>query len=407
MTSDKNKVFRLEGKVQHYEWGGTSFLPRLLGMANPDNRHFAEYWMGAHAQASSQILTNDEDKVKLDEYIRRFPEQTLGPTVASRFGRLPYLFKILDVHDMLSIQVHPSKKNAELAFADENSRGVSLTAAERNYRDDNHKPEIMLALGEFWLLHGFKPKETMYRILQEVPELNFLSSVFARGGYETLYHTVMQMPQAEVNRVLDPLQQRIVPAYRNGQLSRSQADFWAARAAETFNRPGYIDRGIFSIYLFNLMQLEAGEAVFQDAGVPHAYLEGHNVELMANSDNVLRGGLTNKHINVPELMKHVQFRETLPHVIRAKQIAPELDVFPTAAPDFELGRIHLPKDKQIPISSTSAEIYFVFRGAVEVADQNKEGFHRKTGEAWISFYGAGYWISAQEEAVIYRAAVTV
>jgi len=150
----------------------------------------------------------------------------------------------------------------------------------------------MLALSEFWLLHGFKPAEELERTLQAIPELAFLTPVFTKGGYQELYKTVMELPQAEVNRILQPLLDRIIPAYREGKLSQNDEHFWAARAADTYNEPGRIDRGIFSIYLFNLLNLHPGEAIFQAAGLPHAYLEGQNVEIMANSDNVLRGGLT-------------------------------------------------------------------------------------------------------------------
>src|ERR1700730_16024519 len=196
--------------------GGASFLPGLLSIPNPGNKPFAEYWMGAHDNAPSEILfevSGTTLAVKLNSYIREWPEETLGAYTAGRFGRLPYLLKILDVKEMLSIQVHPSKKNAELEFAAENKRGIAPGAPERNYKDDNHKPELMLALSEFWLLHGFKPAEDLERILLATPELVFLAPVFAQKGYQGLYKTVMEMPQTEVNNVLQPLLDRIVPFY--------------------------------------------------------------------------------------------------------------------------------------------------------------------------------------------------
>ncbi len=305
MGSGSDKIFRLRGKLQHYAWGGTVYLPRLLAIPNPEGRPFAEYWMGAHDNASSELILDPggEFATKLNDYIRANPEELLGNYTAARFGRLPYLLKILDVKDMLSIQVHPSKKDAEQAFLEENKKGIPLTAPDRNYKDDNHKPELMLALSEFWLLHGFKPVPSLTKIIRDIPELNFLEPVFEIGGYKELYRAVMEMEPLKVNAVLQPLLDRILPAYREDRLSKDKEDFWAARAALTFNETGRIDRGIFSIYLFNLVNLHPGEAIFQDAGLPHAYLEGQNVEIMANSDNVLRGGLTPKHIDVPELLK--------------------------------------------------------------------------------------------------------
>ncbi len=267
--------------------------------------------------------------------------ELLGAYTAGRFGRLPYLLKILDVKDMLSIQVHPSKSYAEQAFLEENKKGIPLNAPDRNYKDDNHKPELMVALSDFWLLHGFKPAALMKRTLQQIPELRFLGPIFDKDGYQGLYKTVMEMEQLDVNAVLQPLLDRILPAYRDGRLSKDREDFWAARAALTFNETGRIDRGIFSVYLFNLVNLRPGEAIFQDAGLPHAYLEGQNVEIMANSDNVLRGGLTPKHIDVPELLKNIRFEATEPNIILGKSVDGPIAVFQTPAPDFELSRIEV------------------------------------------------------------------
>jgi len=234
----ERKVFKLKGRVQHYAWGGADFLPKLLSVDNPEHKPFAEYWMGAHENAPA-FLEDGEDggrAIPLSEYIGERPAERLGAYTAERFGRLPYLLKILDVKDMLSIQVHPSKKAAEREFAAENQRGVALNAPHRNYKDDNHKPELMAALSEFWLLHGFKPEEDLIRMLADTPELNFLMPVFSIGGYQLLYKTVMEMSQAGVDEVLKPLLDRILPLYRSGGLVRSEEHFWAARAALSSRR---------------------------------------------------------------------------------------------------------------------------------------------------------------------------
>jgi mannose-6-phosphate isomerase len=421
MEQDKYKVFRLQGKIQHYAWGGNSFLPALLSLPNPEGRPFAEYWMGAHDNASSEIIPYPSaaapelstgtspgvTTLKLNEYIKTFPTELLGAYTAGRFGRLPYLLKILDVKDMLSIQVHPSKANAEKGFLEENKQGIPVNAPDRNYKDDNHKPELMAALSEFWLLHGFKPAPLMKQILQDTPELRFLGLIFDKDGYQGLYKTVMELPQLDVNEVLQPLLDRILPAYQEGRLDKAHEDFWAARAALTFNETGRIDRGIFSIYLFNLLLLHPGQAVFQDAGLPHAYLEGQNVEIMANSDNVLRGGLTPKHIDVPELLRHIRFEATDPQIIPGKSEEGSIAVFPTPAPDFELGRIALLKGEAITITARSVEIFIVLEGRVSVEENAQNGFGRKRGEAFLAFDGGRLKLSASEDAVVYRAAVPV
>lgn len=401
----EKKVFKLQGKVQHYAWGGASYIPQLLHVVNADHRPFAEYWMGAHDNAPAELVEEDGKTLLLNAYIGQQPESMLGVYTARRFGRLPYLLKILDVKDMLSIQVHPSKKNAELEFAAENKKGIALNAANRNYKDDNHKPELMLALSEFFLLHGFKPEEQLLEVLQAVPELSFLSPVLEKKGYAELYRTVMEMPQSTVNSVLQPLLDRILPAYKEGRLKKNEENFWAARAALTYDEPGKIDRGIFSIYFFNLLNLHPGEAIFQDAGLPHAYLEGQNVEIMANSDNVLRGGLTPKHVDVPELLKHIRFEATHPRIIMEDYGPGRIAVYQTPAPDFELSKLSLLQGESVTIKAHGVEIFIVLEGKIGVIEPEAAPFGRRRGDAFVSFDQAKFELKAQEDAVVYRAAV--
>ena len=148
-----------------------------------------------------------------------------------------------------------------------------------------------------------------------------------------------------------------------------------------------------------------GQAVFQDAGLPHAYLEGQNIEIMANSDNVLRGGLTSKHVDVPELMKHIKFGPTIPNIITAKTAGSERAIFATTAADFELGCLHIAKGKSVDLLSHSLELFLVFSGSVEATEKKSTGFKRNKGEAWVSFDGAHTTVKALEDAVIYQAAV--
>ncbi|MFM7838442.1 MAG: mannose-6-phosphate isomerase, class I, partial [Chitinophagaceae bacterium] len=280
-------LYEIQGVVQPYSWGGPNYISELLGVPNPAGQPQAEYWLGAHPNAPARVIQMQKEQASpLDQLIALHPREFLGESVYRQYGRLPYLLKILDVKDMLSIQAHPSKSAAEKGFQEEEKRGIPLQAADRNYKDDNHKPELMFALSEFWLLQGFKAPALLESTLQQVTELQFLLPVWKKGGYTSLYETVMLLPQAEVQRVLTPLFDRLLPAYEAGKLKKESPDFWAARACQTFCKSGSLDRGIFSIYLLNLVQLKPGQAVYQDVGVLHAYLEGQNVELMANSDNV-------------------------------------------------------------------------------------------------------------------------
>jgi mannose-6-phosphate isomerase len=397
-----NGIAALKGVARHYDWGGFDYIPALLNTSNDVKKPFAEYWMGTHPQAPCEVMINGEEKI-LRDMIAANP-QLIGEQVKERFGELPYLLKVLDVKDMLSIQVHPSKKEAEQDFAKENAAGIPLNSPQRNYKDANHKPELMVALGDFWLLHGFKPEPQLHYILQTIPELNYLEEYFKEGGYAGLYKYIMEMPQQEVDVVLTPLVERITDLYRQNKLEKKQEDFWAARAAIHFSNNGHIDRGIFSVYLFNLVHLQPGQAIFQDAGVPHAYLEGQNVEIMASSDNVLRGGLTSKHIDVPELLRHVKCETTHPDVLPGikKQGA---WVYHTPAPDFELSRYALINGETISFTASTAEIIILTHG---VATLSADGVsvELKAGQpAAVAFAGQTVEVIATGNVQLFRASV--
>lgn len=352
-------MFQLNGKVQHYPWGGNRFIPELLGISNDENRPFAEYWMGIHPGAPSVVQLSNNAFTGLPDLIRSDPNRYLGNHLLQAFNDLPYLFKILDVKEMLSIQVHPSKIEAEKGFDAEEAAKIPINAPHRNYKDRNHKPEIMLALSDFWLLHGFKTPENLLETLSTNEVFSGLISVFEQHGYKGLYKYVMEMPQEEVNNLLEPLAAVIIPQYESGQLAKNTPDFWAARAFLTY--PAGLDRGVFSIYFFNLLNLKPGEAIFQGAGVPHAYLEGQNVELMANSDNVLRGGLTPKHVDVPELLKHTLFEPIIPQVLYTDSNVPET-IFDCPVPDFCLSFVQLGKDESFNCIANGPEIWFILEG---------------------------------------------
>lgn len=393
-------IYKLRGAVQHYSWGGTHFIPGLLSIENKDEKPFAEYWLGAHPSASAVV---EGENVPLQKFIANDSAQFLGEAVAQRFASLPYLLKILDVKQMLSIQVHPSKQAAEEEYEKENEKGVPLTAPNRNYKDRNHKPELMAALGDFWLLHGFKPEEALTATLTRVKELRFLLPIFEAGGYKALYETVMTLPQEDVDDALRPLMQRIIPAYKNNELQKDDEHFWAARAVLTFCKNKHYDRGIFSVYLFNLLHLKTGEGIYQPAGLPHAYLEGQNVEIMAASDNVLRAGLTDKHVDVPELMKHVRFEATEPKIIPASNNGNQ--VYDAPVEEFLLTKHTV--EEGLSLSPQSATIAFVYDGEGE-AVSNGEAVRFKRGEALLLLPGKPVALNASNgRAVLYAATVPV
>ena len=398
-------MYKLTGNVQHYAWGGTEYIPALLGVDNSAQQPYAEYWMGAHNSNPSIVQLNENKGIPLNKLITENAFEWLGEKVARQFGELPYLFKVLDVKDMLSIQVHPSKAEAEKGFARENEAGIPLNAPHRNYRDANHKPKVMLALSEFWLLHGFKEKKLLLQTLQQTEAFKILLPVFEKDGYYGLYKQVMELPQATVDGMLKPLLRRSEPLYKANQLSKSDPAYWACKTL-TSGGGHYtgIDRGIFSIYFFNIVQLHPGQAIFQGAGVPHAYLEGQNIELMSNSDNVLRGGLTPKHIDVPELLKHTLFEGIVPQIMNGEENGVET-VYRCPVPDFEVSKIELDKKAIYHHTASSAEIILLTEGEADMV-WDGETLHIKKGEVVIAAAGELYKMSCNSRAVLYKAGVS-
>lgn len=395
------KLYKIRGTVQNYAWGGTRYIADLLG-ANLNGEKAAEYWLGAHANAPS-ILTTSEGMRALDAFLQEDLTSTLGTEISANFGRLPFLFKVLDVHDVLSIQVHPNKLEAEKGFRRENELGIPLTASNRNYKDDNHKPEIMVALSDFWLLHGFLQREELIQVLTNTPELTPLLPLLENEGYYGLYKKVMEQSNHESETILRPLVNRILPLYKANKLDKSSPDYWAAKAVDSVQDTSILDKGIYSIYFFNIVKANIGEAIFQDAGVPHAYLEGQNMELMANSDNVLRGGLTPKHVDVPELLKHIIFEGTQPNILHGELQKDKIErIFKSAAPDFELSQITLDESQSYTRNTKTAEILLVLKGEAIVKEGNTEILLKK-GEAAIVLAKGSYLITTSLPTIIYKA----
>jgi mannose-6-phosphate isomerase len=357
----KNReMHRIKGRIQHYAWGGKTFISGLLKQEKNEGLPNAEYWLGSHPGGTSTVVLSENAFTTLTALINSDKTRYLGEYVTSQFNGLPFLLKILDVKDMLSIQVHPTKAAAKEGFKRENELAIPLTAPHRNYKDENHKPEIMVALSDFWLLHGFADdipnRVKNYEIL-----LPFASD-FNIGGIKGLYQKLMELPYAEVDEILQPLSERIIPLYEMGQLSKSSPDFWAARAMQTFkNGEGHFDKGIFSIYLFNILNMRPGQGIFQGAGMPHAYLEGQNIELMSNSDNVLRAGLTPKHIDIPALLANTNFVSTIPKIIDGNLDNPS-QTYDCPIPDFILHAHYLKAKQKMTLNVINPSIILTIGG---------------------------------------------
>jgi mannose-6-phosphate isomerase len=358
-------AYKLHGVHRHYDWGGTQFIPQLMQLKNDQNKPFAEYWMGAHQSAPAIIDTDQYGSIPLDQLLEK----------DKSFGSLPYLYKILDVASMLSIQVHPDKASAAVGFEKEEKAGISIDASNRNYKDKNHKPEVMVALSDFWLLHGFLAPALLQKRLEEFKPLNVLVKEFANDDYKNLYQHFMQLDTAASDAILKPLLEEAMASVKNGSVDKMHPHWWANKYYNGVVPTENIDKGIFSIYILNIVYIPKNQGIFQGAGLLHAYLEGQNIELMANSDNVLRGGLTPKHVDINELIQHVQFKPTYPAVMEGTPINVNEVNYPCPVADFGLSKIAIKAGESYTIHTQSIEMLLVMEGQMDI-----NGHSYKVGE---------------------------
>ncbi|MFQ1050220.1 mannose-6-phosphate isomerase, class I [Avibacterium paragallinarum] len=394
-------LYPLNGQLQHYVWGGHQFLPEFLGIPAEQNQYYAEWWLGDHNSAPSIIEENGTSE-PLNAFLAKNPT-ALGDASRTQFGdNLPYLLKILDVKLPLSIQLHPTKAQAEAGFAKENALGIALDDPKRTYKDDNHKPEMMVALSDFWLLHGFKPKQAIIETLSARPSLAPLAEKLKQQPLADFYATIMQADQTELANWLNPIIQANQSAYAQNQLSLENPDYWVLYTIEAMKIPTEkLDAGLICFYLFNIVHLKKGEGIFQDAGIPHAYLRGQNIELMACSDNVIRGGLTPKHVDIAELLKVIDCREVVPQIIPVAPLEQAIFTYSTPAKDFALTQITYEKAQTHQLHSESAEILLVMSGEIKIRENHTALYLTQGQSAFISA-GSQYEIKgmAQGYAVI-------
>ncbi|TCP95102.1 mannose-6-phosphate isomerase type 1 [Cricetibacter osteomyelitidis] len=381
-------LYKLKGTLQHYIWGGADYIPSLLHIEK-SNDYYAELWLGAHSSSPSLLETAQGD-ISLVEFLQQNPT-ALGSQSRQIFGdELPYLLKILDVKKPLSIQLHPTKKQAEIGFAAENAAGIALTDPKRTYKDNNHKPEMMIALSDFWLLHGFKNKSKIIDTLKTRPSLTALADKLNNQDLHSFYADIMQAEQSQLAQWLLP----IIEQNQGKDLPLDNPDYWVCYAMEAMDiRKEKLDAGLLCFYLFNIVHTKAGEGIFQDAGIPHAYLRGQNIELMACSDNVIRGGLTPKHVDIAELLKVVDCTEIAPQIIAP---APQAKyTYPTPAKDFALENVGYAVGQLHQSAAKNAEILFVMQGCVKIFDK-QTALELKQGESAFICADTQYQIEGVE-----------
>ncbi|GAB2762787.1 mannose-6-phosphate isomerase, class I [Streptomyces bullii] len=322
---------RLDNTIRPYAWGSPTAIPRLLGV-EPTGEPQAEMWMGAHPGAPSRT-----DRGTLVDVIDADPEKELGPACVARFGpHLPFLLKILAAGAPLSLQVHPDLEQARQGYQDEERRGIPVDAPHRNYKDANHKPELICALTEFDGLCGFRDPLKAAGLLDGlgVDSLKpYVDLLHAHPADAALREVLTAILTADPEEMAHTVAEAAAACDRLGGAYTPYADI-------AHHYPG--DPGVIAAMLLNHVRLQPGEALFLGAGVPHAYLSGLGVEIMANSDNVLRCGLTPKHVDVPELLRIVRFEPSDPGVLRPEASPDGEEVYETPIDEFRLSRYVLP-----------------------------------------------------------------
>ena len=397
------KISLLKNTIQEYDWGSKTAIPELLGRARPAEKPQAELWMGAHPKAPSRVYCDGVWRSLL-EIIAENPQEVLGREIAHKFSNeLPFLFKVLAASKPLSIQAHPNQGQAREGFLREKEIGIPLGAVNRNYRDDNHKPEIICALTPFWALNGFRQVKEILRLLGEiqvpplVETLSFLRNHSNRQGLKEFFNHLLTMERDKQGKIV-----RAAAAYAEKRTKKEPVWTWIARLNEEY--PG--DMGVLAPAFLNLVQLEPQQAMYLAAGELHAYLEGVGIELMANSDNVLRGGLTGKHIDLQELLKIVNFSEAKLNILHPERVAPGEAVYPTGTAEFVLSIIKV--SGGAPFASAqkrSVEMMICTKGEATVADLGEKETTGLTRGASIVVPAAVEQYRIEGEAEIYKAAV--
>ena len=332
----------LDNVIQPYAWGSRTAIAEMLGQSSPSQGCQAELWMGAHPGGPSRLRRSSAVRTLL-EAIQSAPEWELGPVVTRRFGKdLPFRLKVLAAEQPLSLQTHPSLAQAREGYARENQLGIPLNAPHRNYKDANHKPELLCALTPVEALCGFRhPGETLALFdTLGLPALEPLlaplrASPDARGLART-FEALMTLPQERRRPLVDAVVAACATHSRHGGPFRDEL-LQVVRLGAIY--PG--DPGVVGALLLNLVRLRPGEALYLSAGNLHAYLGGVGVEIMANSDNVLRGGCTPKHVDVPELLRVLDFHCGPVDVLSALPGEHGESVYPTPSEEFRLSRFSL------------------------------------------------------------------
>lgn len=395
----------LENSIQEYHWGSHTAISELLGEKTPSCNPQAELWMGAHPKASSLLNINGE-KISLRELIKNYPEEILGRRSVHQFGKqLPFLFKVLAAEKPLSLQVHPNAKQAQEGFVGENKKSIALDSPKRNYRDKNHKPECICALTDFWVLNGFRSVSTIVSFMEQLSggmlenEIKHLKQNRNAKGLRCFIEVLMTLRSEKKEALIKTILLKV-----NKNVNKDPSSGWII----DLHREYGIDIGVLSPLLLNLICLKPGEAMFLESGELHSYLRGVGIELMANSDNVIRGGLTKKHVDIPELFRIVNFEEKKITILLPKKIETGEMAYPCNADEFILSMLDVGTNANYTrLKEDSVEIMICVNGNAAIYDvaNGKTILLEKGTSVIVPAAVNEYYITG--EAKLYKAAVPI
>lgn len=402
----------LECTIMPYAWGSRTAIAELTGRASPSAAPEAELWMGAHPMAPSR-LTRSAPARSLADVITENATAELGTGVVATFGpRLPFLLKVLAAEQPLSLQAHPNEAQARAGFAEEDRRGIARDAGTRSYKDTSHKPELLCAIVPVDALCGFRRVADTLRLFDELavtelePVLAPLRRSPDRDGLSGTFRGIMGMGKEEGAAVV---RATVAACAARASTTFAAERAWAVKLDALY--PG--DVGVISALLLNLVHLEVGEALYLDAGNLHAYLSGVGIEIMASSDNVLRGGLTKKHVDVPELMRVLDFADGPVHAVRARRVDAHERVWDTPAREFRLSAIDLAAGESVERDVLGPEILLCTEGNVRVVprDGSPERVLPRGSSAFVPASTAKYALrparTEDRRASLYRASVNL
>jgi mannose-6-phosphate isomerase len=365
MSFSSRRIYRMQNPIQNYAWGSKDAFQQMYGVANPDQQPQAEIWMGAHPNGCSLLINELGESLRLDAYIQQDAPTILGDA-HTNFGELPYLFKVLAAAEPLSIQVHPDKASSETGFAAENAAGVPLTAAHRNFKDPNHKPELVYALTPYRAMNGFREFTEIQTLIADLV-LPALQTEIAAFCQQPSSNTLKALFAASLRLQGDARRETVAQLLTTAQQRQNETAFAEVlRLAEFYPE----DMGLFAPLLLNVITLQPGEAMFLYACTPHAYLQGVGLEAMASSDNVLRAGLTPKHIDIDALLANVDFvakpASELP--MRPMTLGPISD-YPIPVADFSFTLVNL-NSEVIASETSTALILFCLNGSAVIQTES-------------------------------------